>query len=46
MASIAGAVGPSVVTISADVEGGLADGEAVGTGLIVSADGEILTNPT
>ncbi len=44
VASIAGAVGPSVVTISADVEGGATAGEAVGTGLIVSADGEILTN--
>ena len=44
MAGIAGAVGPSVVTISADVEGGVTAGEAVGTGLIVSADGEILTN--
>jgi S1-C subfamily serine protease len=41
---VAEAVGPSVVTISADVEGDAAVGEAVGTGVIVSADGEILTN--
>jgi putative serine protease PepD len=34
------AVGPSVVTISSDVQ----LGRAVGTGVIVSADGEILTN--
>jgi len=40
---VANAVGPSVVTISADIDGALA-GEAVGTGLIVSSDGEILTN--
>jgi S1-C subfamily serine protease len=41
---VAEAVGPSVVTISADVEGAAAVGEAVGTGVIVSPDGEILTN--
>ena len=38
--AVATAVGPSVVTISADVVGG----RAVGTGVIVSSDGEILTN--
>ena len=37
---MATAVGPSVVTITADVVGG----RAVGTGVIVSSDGEILTN--
>lgn len=37
------AVGPSVVTISADIEG-FRVGEAVGTGVIVSGDGEVLTN--
>jgi S1-C subfamily serine protease len=41
---VAERVGPSVVTISADVEGGAAAGEAVGTGVVVSEDGEILTN--
>lgn len=40
---VANAVGPAVVTISADVDGALV-GEAVGTGVIVSPDGEILTN--
>ncbi len=34
------AVGPSIVTISSDVQ----LGRAVGTGVIVSADGEVLTN--
>jgi putative serine protease PepD len=34
------AVGPSIVTISSDVQ----LGRAVGTGVIVSADGQILTN--
>ncbi len=33
-------VAPSIVTISTDVEGG----HALGTGVIISADGEILTN--
>jgi S1-C subfamily serine protease len=38
--AVAEQVGPSVVTVSADVTGG----EAVGTGVVVSADGDILTN--
>ena len=38
--AVAEAVGPSVVTISADLE----NGRTVGTGVVVSADGEILTN--
>ncbi len=38
--AVADQVGPSVVTISADVTGG----EAVGTGVVVSDDGDILTN--
>ena len=33
-------IAPSVVTISADVEGG----QSLGTGVIISSDGEILTN--
>src|SRR5918995_2183729 len=41
---VAEAVGPSVVTISADIGGGGGAGEAVGTGVVVSEDGEILTN--
>lgn len=42
--AVASSVAPSVVTISADVTASLASGEAVGTGVIVSAEGEILTN--
>jgi putative serine protease PepD len=42
--AVATAVAPSVVTISADVDGGFQTGEAVGTGVIVSEDGEIVTN--
>jgi S1-C subfamily serine protease len=37
-------VAPSVVTLSADVSNGDITGEAVGTGVVVSEDGEILTN--
>ena len=33
-------VAPSIVTISADMEGG----QSLGTGVIISTDGEILTN--
>lgn len=33
-------IAPSVVTISADIDGG----QSVGTGVVVSSDGEILTN--
>jgi S1-C subfamily serine protease len=42
--AVAAAVGPSVVTVSATVAGGGLAGEAVGTGVIISAEGEILTN--
>ena len=45
VAAVAALVGPSVVTISADVEGGLGElGQSVGTGVITTSDGEILTN--
>ncbi len=37
---VAESVGPSIVTISADVPAG----RSVGTGVVVSADGEVLTN--
>lgn len=40
VAAVAAYVAPSVVTISADVDGGT----ATGTGVIVTSDGEILTN--
>lgn len=42
--AVATTVGPSVVTISADVLDSFESGEAVGTGVIVSEDGEIVTN--
>ena len=35
---------PSVVTISADVDSQFGQGQSTGTGVIVSSDGEILTN--
>ncbi len=44
VAAVAETVAPSVVTVSATVGNGQAFGEAVGTGVIISADGEILTN--
>jgi S1-C subfamily serine protease len=40
VAAVAGYVAPSVVTISADVNGGT----SLGTGVIITDDGEILTN--
>jgi putative serine protease PepD len=44
VAGVAETVAPSVVTVSATVGGGQFGGEAVGTGVIISPDGEILTN--
>ena len=45
VAAVAAHVAPSVVTISADVEGGMGGtGVSVGTGVITTTDGEILTN--
>jgi S1-C subfamily serine protease len=44
VAAVAANVGPSVVTVSATVSSGNLAGEAVGTGVVISADGEILTN--
>jgi S1-C subfamily serine protease len=38
------AVEPSIVAVSADVEEAGASGHAVGTGVVLTADGEILTN--
>ena len=35
---------PSVVTISADIDSQFGQGQSTGTGVIVSSDGEILTN--
>mgnify|MGYP006270092097 FL=1 len=41
---IAAAVAPSVVTITALTSSQMGEGESVGTGVIVSSNGEILTN--
>jgi S1-C subfamily serine protease len=45
VAAVAEHIAPSVVTISADIEvDGLGGGGSVGTGVITTSDGEILTN--
>lgn len=44
VAAVASFVAPSVVTISADVDGPLGAGGSIGTGVITTDDGEILTN--
>jgi putative serine protease PepD len=44
VAAVADYVAPSVVTISADLSGPLGQGGSIGTGVITTADGEVLTN--
>ena len=44
VAAVIERVAPSVVTISADIDGALGVGQSIGTGVIISSDGEILTN--
>ena len=44
VAAVAATVAPSVVTVSATVSDGNLSGEAVGTGVVISPEGEILTN--
>ena len=44
VAAVAAYVAPSVVTISADIDGPLGSGGSIGTGVFTTADGEILTN--
>ena len=47
VAAVADFVAPSIVTISADIEGPLGqgvEGGSIGTGVFTTADGEILTN--
>ena len=44
VAAVADAVGPSVVTISAEVGSGDDALESIGTGIITTSDGEIVTN--
>jgi putative serine protease PepD len=44
VAAVAAAVGPSVVTVSADIGDGDDTAESIGTGIITTSDGEIVTN--
>lgn len=44
VAKAAARLADSVVTISSSVDGTLGEGEATGTGVVVTSDGEILTN--
>ncbi len=44
VAAVASYVAPSVVTISADIESPFGVGGSIGTGVIITADGEIVTN--
>ena len=44
VAKVVSSISPSVVKVSVDINGTAGSGEGVGTGLIISADGEIVTN--
>jgi putative serine protease PepD len=44
VAAVAAYVAPSIVTISADIDGPEGIGGSIGTGVITSSDGEIVTN--
>ena len=44
IAQVANAMSDSVVTISSSINDGMTTGEATGTGVVLTADGEILTN--
>lgn len=44
VAAVAARIAPSVVTISADIESGPRQGGSVGTGIIITSDGEVVTN--
>jgi len=44
VARVAQRLADSVVTISAQVEGTMGEGDATGTGVVITSDGEILTN--
>ncbi len=44
VAAVADRIAPSVVTISADVESGGLVGGSVGTGVVITPDGQVLTN--
>ena len=44
VAGVVRAVGPSVVTVISTLEDGMTTGRGTGTGVIITADGEIVTN--
>jgi len=44
IAQVANAMSDSVVTISSSIDDGMTTGEGTGTGVVLTADGEILTN--
>ena len=44
VAAVSASLRPSVVTVSSDISDGNAQGEGVGTGVVLTADGEIITN--
>ena len=44
VAKVVSIISPSVVKVSVDVSSASGNGEGVGTGIIVSADGEVVTN--
>lgn len=44
VAHVVSIISPSVVKVSVDVDGPSGSGEGVGTGVVISADGEIVTN--
>jgi S1-C subfamily serine protease len=44
VAAVTEALRPSVVSVSSDISEGGFDGEGVGTGVVVTSDGQILTN--
>ncbi len=44
VANVVSIISPSVVKVSVDINGASGNGEGVGTGIIISTDGEIVTN--
>lgn len=44
VAQVVAAVGPSVVSIRSNISNGFVQGSAAGTGVIISSDGEVMTN--
>ena len=44
VATVVGIIEPSVVTVVSEIDEGFGAGQGTGTGVVISADGEILTN--